>query len=60
MFSLPDLQGMLDDVSSRGLSVRRLITGSYRVDDAARAWQAFDGGQPGKAVLYWEDAAPDG
>ena len=55
MFSLPDLQDMLDDISSRELSVRALITGRYGVEDAANAWQAFDRGSPGKTVLHWDD-----
>lgn len=57
MFSLPDLQDMLDDIGSRGLSLRELITGTYRVEDAAEAWQAFDRGQPGKSLLCWDDEA---
>jgi threonine dehydrogenase-like Zn-dependent dehydrogenase len=55
MFSLPDLQDMLDDISSRELSVRTLITGRYGIEDAANAWQTFDRGGPGKTVLHWDE-----
>jgi L-iditol 2-dehydrogenase len=58
MFSLPDLQDMLDDISSRGISLRALITGRYGIEDAAKAWQAFDRGEPGKTVLHWDDEVP--
>jgi len=55
MFSLPDLQDMLDDVSSRELSVRALVTGRYGIEDAGEAWQVFDCGKPGKTLLHWDD-----
>ena len=61
MFPIPDLQEMLYDVSLRGISIKRLITGNYRIDDAARAWRAFDQGGPGKTVITWGPAdAPFG
>lgn len=53
MFSLPELQAMLEDISSRGISLLPLITGSYRLEDAAQAWQDFDSGTAGKVVLHW-------
>jgi len=53
MFPLPDLQKMLEDISLRGLSVKHLITGTFDIEDAARAWAVFDKGGPGKAVLEW-------
>ena len=53
MFPLPDLQEMLEDISLRGLSIKHLISGSFDIEDAARAWAVFDQGAPGKAVLEW-------
>lgn len=55
MFSLPDMQDMLEDISSRELSVRPLITGTYSLQHAAEAWEAFDKGAPGKTLLQWDD-----
>jgi len=53
MFPLPDLQEMLHDVSVRAISIKPLISGNYAIEDAARAWTAFDQGGPGKTVLTW-------
>jgi threonine dehydrogenase-like Zn-dependent dehydrogenase len=60
MFPLPDLQEMLFDVSLRDISIKPLITGSYNIDDAARAWRGFDQGGPGKTVVTWDAAGAAG
>lgn len=55
MFSLPDLQRLLDDISLRNISLRHLISATYDIEDGTNAWETFDRGAPGKTVLSWAD-----
>ncbi len=55
MFPLPELQRMLDDVSCQEISIQGLITDTYKIDDGAAAWSAFDQGSMGKTLITWDD-----
>jgi propanol-preferring alcohol dehydrogenase len=55
MFPLPELQRMLDDVSRQQISIQSLITDTYRIEDGAEAWSAFDQGSLGKTLITWTD-----
>jgi threonine dehydrogenase-like Zn-dependent dehydrogenase len=54
VFGTPDLQDMIDKAVHLGISVERMVTYRYRLEEAEDALAAFDAGSLGKTVFVWD------
>ncbi|GAI89900.1 unnamed protein product, partial [marine sediment metagenome] len=54
VFSIPDLQELVDFMVRNQLSLNPLITHRFTLDDAPKALEIFDKGHTGKVIFEWK------